>query len=111
MLNLYYIFLIYTNLAMCFYCNHMDGFRFFSVGVLLAFAIYPSHQWFLLVEGENMCVFTFTNKEMIVLTDEAIMMCKIPALRSVLQFFALMEEYATQLNSVVKCGGGNNTKR
>lgn len=75
MLNLYYVFLIYTNLAMCFYCNHMDGCRFFSVGVcdfLLAFAIYRLHQWFLLVEGEN--VFTFTNKEMIVLTDEAIMM-------------------------------------
>lgn len=57
-----------------------------------------------------MCVFTFTNKEMIVLTDEAIMVEKIPTLRSVLQFFALTEENATQLNSV-ECGGGNDTKR
>lgn len=36
MLNSYYI--IYTNLALSFYCNHMDGF--FSVGVCyILFAI------------------------------------------------------------------------
>lgn len=60
----------------------------------------------------HVCIFPSTNKKLIVLTDGAAAMSKIPSLDSVLQFFALIGcDCGVTPDSVVKCGGANSTKR